>query len=1061
MKNRAPHLLLMSLLLTIQWVDAQTFQEYQDPTIVGVNKLPAHADAFLYNQGEGAVAASSNFYSLNGQWSFKWVDKPADRPRDFYNASFDISSWEEIPVPANVELHGFGTPIYLNHPYEFTKQPEPPKVPAHWNPVGSYVREINLSEEWVNADERVVIHFGAVKSAFYLWVNGAYIGYSQGSKTPAEWDLTDFLKVGNNRIAFQVFRFSDGSYLECQDFWRMSGVQRDVYLYKTPKAFIQDWRVTADLTDDYTHGVFDLELALQNSADKSFAEDVEVSVLDPKGNVVYKEKKAARLKRSQNAALAFNGRIKEVDAWSAEVPNLYTVEVVMQDRVMRKKIGFRRVEIKKAQLLVNGKPILVKGVNRHEHDARLGHVISRELMENDIKLMKSLNINAVRTAHYPNDPYWYELCDKYGLYVVDEANIESHALGAAKQRPYDTDKHIADNPEWEIAHLDRIERMYERDKNHPSVIIWSMGNECGDGVNFVKSYQWLKSKDTRPVQFEQANLKSHTDIYAPMYDFMFEMENYAMQTHHHRPLIQCEYAHAMGNSIGNLQDYWDLIEKYPKLQGGFIWDWVDQGLELTTEQGEKYYGYGGDFGPDTLRNDNNFCINGIVNPDRKLNPHAHEVKYVYQNFKAKLIGLAPLEIELTNEFTFRPYNGMKLKWGVLSNGHLMEEGILALDLLAGESQRVRVPAQEFHEVDDSELMLSLQLLSGNETFSDSEVVLGEEQLLLKTPDQQRQLLRGSAGLRITENENRINVREGEFIVVFDKKNGELIKVTNGSSDYITRALKPDFWRVPTDNDYGNKMVKRLGMWKTIYDKSNLVSIEASKTSRKTIQIAVVYDLTPTAGQLLLTYEIGAKQQILLDYNLITAPNKKIPELPRVGLNLGIGQEYSKVSWYGRGPHENYIDRRHSAKVGIYEKHASELYFQYIRPQEGGYRTDTRWVQFENESGDGFRVKGYPTISFSAMPYEKEDFDSSVKKQPTHVTDLQKRDYLVVNLDYGQMGIGGDNSWGADVHGKYKLYPHEYYYSFRFDFYTSEKKPEKYFYEQKHERHRENLGAAVE
>ncbi|MEM1407188.1 MAG: glycoside hydrolase family 2 TIM barrel-domain containing protein, partial [Bacteroidota bacterium] len=709
---------LFLILLLIHFSAAgQDFNEYKDPSVVGINKVGPHADIFTFHPNENVKEESKNYKSLNGKWAFNWVSDPNDRPEEFYKNEYSVEGWDEIKVPANIEMEGYGIPIYLNHPYEFTKNPNPPEIPEDWNPVGSYVKYIVLDESWVNDEERVVMHFGAVKSAIYLWVNGKYIGYSQGSKTPAEWDITSYLANGKNRFAFQVFRFSDGNYLECQDFWRLSGVERDVFLFKTPRVFVSDWKAESTLANNYQDGKFALDLKVKNTSDKKFSGTIKINLKNDKGQSVLSKKNKIQLNTSEAKVITSSNIINNVKPWSAEIPTLYSLEITLNDRVIKKRIGFRSVEIKNAQLLINGKSILVKGANRHEHDPVTGHYVSRQLMEKDVKLMKSLNINSVRTSHYPNDPYWYELCDRYGLYVVDEANIESHALGAAKQRSYDASRHIADNPEWELAHLDRIQRMYERDKNHPSVIMWSMGNECGDGINFIKGYEWLKSKDARPVVFEQAHLKAHTDIYTPMYASISELKNYAKHNYHQRPLIQCEYAHAMGNSIGNLQDYWDVIEEYPKLQGGFIWDWVDQGIEKFTEEGARYFGYGGDFEPDSVRNDNNFCVNGIVNPDRILNPHAFEVRYVYQNFKAQLLNKQPLEVLIKNEFAFKSYQGMKLQWEILANGELKANGAMGLSTKPGASEVIRIPFDYSSGMYAAEELLNLSLVSTQENYS--------------------------------------------------------------------------------------------------------------------------------------------------------------------------------------------------------------------------------------------------------------------------------------------------------------------------------------------------------
>lgn len=1018
------------------FVSAQNFTEHKDHKTVGVNKVIPHADNFHFSKGETLREKSENYLGLNGQWKFNWVSDPADRPQEFFKESYSVSDWDQIAVPANIEMEGYGIPIYLNHPYEFTRKPNPPEIPERWNPVGSYVKDMQLDDDWVSDDERVVIHFGAVKSAIYLWINGMYVGYSQGSKTPAEWDVSPYLQKGSNRIAFQVFRFSDGNYLECQDFWRLSGVERDVYLYKTPKCYVADWKSEATLTDNYQDGLLNLQLTMVNASSNKEKENISVILEDAEGHKVYNETKILSIKKSATRKISFRHQIPMVKQWSAELPYLYTLKISYLGKVIKKNIGFRSVEIKNAQLLVNGKAILVKGSNRHEHDAKTGHSISKELMEKDIKLMKSLNINAVRTAHYPNDPYWYELCDSYGLYVVDEANIESHALGAAKQKEYDVSKHIADNPEWELAHIDRIERMYERDKNHPSVIIWSMGNECGDGRNFVKAYDWLKSKDSRPVQFEQAFLKSHTDIYAPMYDFIYEMENYAIHEQNNRPLIQCEYAHAMGNSIGNLQEYWDIIEKYPVLQGGFIWDWADQGLEKFTDQGERYFGYGGDFEPDSMKNDNNFCLNGIVNPDRIPNPHAYEVQYVYQNFKAELLSQQPLQVLITNEFSFRSYEGMVLKWEILENGKTKEGGEISLKTTAGSQEVVGIPKGNLTFDNDKEYLLNLKLVSKEEVFSNEEIAIGSEQFVLSSPDTFiLQALIGSKKITLKETDDFLRIQENDISYSFSKTTGLLSGIDQEGVSHLSKPLIPDFWRVPTDNDYGSGMVKRLGIWKDIEQDMKLVAIAGEKTDNHTVLIQTEFLIEEMGASIQLDYEVGANGEMHVDYSFITAPNKKILELPRIGLNLGMNGSYENVSWYGRGPHENYIDRKQSAKVGIYQSKADDLYFQYIRPQEGGYRTDVRWLKMEDDEGNGFIAVGDPKIAFAAKYYEKEDFSNTENKQRTHTIDLQKRDYLSVNLDYEQMGVGGDNSWGAPVLEKYKLHPREYAYGFRLSFYT--------------------------
>ncbi len=623
---------------------SQTPYDWENPEVVGYGKEQPRALFMQYPSEEGAFGMgleyNSDYLLLNGLWKFNWVQKQADRPVDFYKPAYDVSSWESIEVPGNWELQGYGIPIYLNHPYAFTRNPEPPKIPHQWTPVGSYRTSFSIPEGWEG--DRVVLHFGAVKSAFYVWVNGEKIGYSQDAKTAAEWDITKYLQAGDNTLACEVYRWSDGSWFECQDYWRMSGITRDVYLLRTPEVFMADLSVQPELSEEYTRGSLHLKVPLRNnSASNTKDYSLEYKLLDMDKKILRSAISQFSLNKNSASSLEETLTLDDPELWSSEKPNLYRLVISLKDRsgeilqTIATEVGFREVKIVEGQVLVNGQPVLIKGVNRHDHHPESGHYIPRETMEKDVALMKQFNINTVRTSHYPTDPYFYTLCDRNGLYVIAEANIESHALGAAQQHAYDNDNHIADKPLWEKAYLDRIERLYENYKNYPSVIMWSLGNEGGDGYNYRKSYEWLKDHDDRPVMFEQGSLRKHTDIYAPMYATIGQLINYALDESNYRPMILCEYAHAMGNSVGNLQDYWDVIESYDLLQGGCIWDWVDQGLEDINENGERYFAYGGDLTPDSIQEDGNFCINGLIQPDRKPNPHLWEVKKAYQNFRIK------------------------------------------------------------------------------------------------------------------------------------------------------------------------------------------------------------------------------------------------------------------------------------------------------------------------------------------------------------------------------------------------------------------------------------------
>ncbi|WP_215224773.1 glycoside hydrolase family 2 TIM barrel-domain containing protein [Echinicola shivajiensis] len=1028
----------MLLVLVASALRAQVV-DWQNPNIVGLNKVAPHASYIPFESTKKAlndgVIYSSLVKSLNGTWKYKWVMKPSERPEGFHETDYATSSWDNIDVPGNTEMQGFDVPIYLNHPYEFTKNPNPPKVPNDWNPVGSYKRKFTVPENWEG--KRVVIHFGAVKSAFYIWVNGQKVGYSQGSKTPAEWDITDYLVEGENDLSVQVFRFSDGSYLEGQDFWRLSGIERDVYLYATPKVYLADYFVEAGLDDDFQNGILDLSIKMVNVSNTNNGQLV-ISLVDADGKEVSKNlQKAYKMGRGKTQEIDFHIEVSNVQAWSSEIPYLYQLLIKQKNQdgevlqVIKQNIGFRTVEIKNAQLLVNGQPILVKGVNRHEHDPKLGHYISRERMEEDVKLMKQLNINSVRTAHYPNDSYWYELCDRYGLYVVDEANIESHAMGAAKQREYRHEKHISNDPAWGKAHLDRVERMFERDKNHASVIIWSLGNEAGDGINFQAAYDWLKANDNRPVQFEQANLKRHTDVFAPMYISMELMKNYAIQPNIYRPLIQCEYAHAMGNSLGNFQDYWDLIESYDALQGGFIWDWVDQAFYKETASGEQYFAFGGDFGPDSLRNDNNFCINGLVGADRKLNPHAHEVKKVYQNFKVQPINLEKGEFLISNENFFKSYKENELKWELLENGSVVDRGKTDLDIEARESKLITIPFSSERAI-GKEYAINFYLVNKSPSiWAEQGHIMGGEQFVFNVKHQNmaNSYEPEKGKLNVEDSGTAITLKGDGFMIKFDRELGEISSINIMGEELLKQGLRPDFWRSPVDNDFGNGMVKREGFWKEAGNQRIVENVDLEKMSEGVYQIRV-YNLIPEVeAKFNTSYTINSDGEIDIENAFLVAPHIKIPDLPRLGMQMRLFSEFDQVDWYGRGPHENYIDRKSSAFIGKYQASVDELFHPYVRPQENGYRTDTRVLSLTNSRGKGIVIIGQPQISWSASFYDRESFSQKSKMDVRHTVDMKRQDHINLNVDYMQMGVGGDNSWRALTHTEYRIQPQDHYYAF--------------------------------
>jgi beta-galactosidase len=1020
-----------------------TGKEWEDPRIFSVGTEKAHATFIPFADEAAALvgdrAASPFYQSLNGQWKFKWVERPADVPAGFFGAAFDDAAWKTIPVPANVEFQGYGIPIYVNMSYEWVKppaQPNPPFVPHDYNPTSCYRQTFTVPAGW--SDKEVFIHLGAVKSAFYIWVNGRYVGYSEDSKTPAEWNITRFLKPGSNLVALQVLRWSDGSYLECQDFFRLSGIERDVYLTAAPRLRIRDFWADAGLDDRSVDGTLRLSVDLRNDAPGGSAgrASVEARLFDTAGRLVLSKTSAPLdLSGRPEAAITLDAGLPAPKRWTAETPDLYRLVLLLKDgagRVQQAagcRVGFRRVEIRDGRLLVNGAAVFLKGVNRHEHDPLTAHVISEESMRRDLALMKQNNINAVRTCHYPNDPLWYELCDEYGLYVVDEANIESHGMGYGERS-------LAKNPEWGPAHIDRTVRMVERDKNHPSVIIWSLGNEAGDGINFEADAAWIHSRDkSRPVHYEGAGLRSYVDIYSTMYSGVEELEAYGLKKQS-RPFIMCEYAHAMGNSTGNLQDYWDVIEKYPQLQGAFVWDWVDQGFYMKTAQGRPFWGYGGDWGPLGTPSDRNFCCNGLVGPDRTPHPGLREVRKVYQNVGFR-DGAAPdgrRQLVVTNKFAFINLNRFEITWALLINGQVfLAEGRLRNpDIAPGQTKvfdlDMPVPAARPGE----ELFLNVEL----RTLDDKCVSLvpagwaiAREQfpLLLASAPAPESSGRFPA-LTLDQAGAEAVIKGTDFVVKFDKATGLLSAWEFRGRKLLRTGLEPNFWRAPTDNDFGNRMPNRLAVWRQAGRNRTLERFEAKAVKPGVVRATAVYLLKDIEARLTLTFDIQGDGDIVVGYSFQPG-RRNLPEIPRVGLMLSLPAEFKNVAWNGRGPQENYIDRRTAAFVGVYADSVDKSDVPYVSIQEYGNRTDCRWMELTDGQGWGLRAIGQPRFDFSALPYTAEDLTQD-KRGDKHPADIERNDFTTLSLDYGQMGVGGDDSWGAPVHPPYKLDPRGYEYGFR-------------------------------
>jgi len=1016
--------------------------DWENPEMIGRNKEPAHCTLMPYPDRETAIRCDrfqSEYYrSLNGKWKFMWVRKPADRPKDFYKPDYDVGPWDEIQVPINWQMAGYDIPYYLNHPYVFEKNP--PYIAHDFNPVGSYRKEFEVPASW---DGRpVFVHFDGVESAFYLWINGKEVGYSQGSRTPAEFDITEFLQDGKNIIAAEVYRWSDGSYLECQDFWRLSGIFRNVYLFSSPVVHIRDFEVTCDMDGDYRDAVLSVTARVKNFGKEAQEElTIEATLLD--GNLRPLEAEILMTGESEYIApeaeslVKMKAEVLNPRMWSAEEPNLYTVLLALKDRsgnVLEYescRFGFRKVEIKQGQLLVNGIPVLLKGVNRHEHDPDTGHFVTRESMLADIRLMKQHNINTVRTCHYPDDPEWYDLCDLYGIYLIDEANIESHGMG---YRPAET---LANKPEWKEAHIDRIRRMVERDKNHPSVIIWSMGNEAGDGTNFEAASEWIHRRDpSRPVHYERAGLKPHTDIYCPMYARIPRMIRYAEKPQD-RPLILCEYAHAMGNSVGNLIDYWEVIEKYDHLQGGCIWDWVDQGLRKKTDDGREYWAYGGDFGEE--KSDRNFCMNGLVLPDRTVTPKLMEVKKVYQYVKIEPVDLKRGAVRLVNKYDFINLDRFVVDWEVLEDGEIILAGEVAgPDIAPKESKILHFALEEIETGPGAEYLLNVFVRSAEPQglIPENHEVAKEQFLLPFRQDVVDEGLPSRLSLDLAETENEVQVKGRDFSVGFDKSTGCISSLVYLGTSLMIEGPVPDFWRAPTDNDFGNGMPERCSVWKKASSNRRLERFEILESGDTRVRIRVAYSLPDVESKHTVVYAILNTGDLIINNHFI--PGKEgLPELLRFGMRMTVPKNLLNIQWYGRGPHENYWDRKTGAFIGLYANTVQDQYVTYASPQENGYKTDVRWMALTGKNGIGLLAVGSPTICFSALPYSTEDLTQE-SRGTKHPTDLIERDFIQVNIDYGQTGVGGDNSWGARPLDHYTLFPKEYSYTFRLRPFTDKK-----------------------
>lgn len=1014
---------------------AQGQTEYwEDPTMIGENKEPGHATLIPFDNLDQALLgdrlASDHYFSLNGTWKFNWVPKPDERPLEFFNLDYNVNTWEDISVPSSWQLEGYGQPIYTNVKHPFP-DPQPPVAPRDNNPVGSYRRTFTLPDTW--NDGQIILHFDGVKSALFIWINGKKVGYSQGSMTPAEFNITSYLLPGENSIAAQVFRWSDAAFIEDQDFWRLSGIYRDVYLMHVPDVHIRHYKAIAELTDNYQNGLLSLTTDLSNYTSSPKRVLLKASLFDPAQREIGVIRSIEhKLSPNTEKKLDFFLEVNNISQWSAEIPHLYTLVLSLKDlennitEYVSCRTGFRSVELKNGQMLVNGKPIIIKGVNRHEHDPITGRTVSDESMIADIKLMKKFNVNAVRTSHYPNHPRWYELCDEYGLYLYDEANLESHAFWSK----------FTLNPIWEKAFLERAQRMVLRDVNHPSIIVWSLGNEAGYGPNHDVMADWIRKYDpSRLIHYEGKEpgygpLPNHYDIIANMYpsvDLMIKLHDENPE----RPVILCEYSHAMGNSNGNIFKYWDAIYKYPRIQGAFIWDWMDQGLLRTDENG-SYYVYGGDFGEEL--HDGNFCINGVVSPDRKPHPGLYEIKHHMQNAKVTWDGKDPNKFRLENRYFFQSLDHLTGEWELLDDGAFLAKGsIPTLNISPGALTPLDLPVftKSRKKNSDHEYVINFKFSLKDATpWAPAGHLMASDQVVVQ---EKTQFFKNSASsssfprLNIEQSDSHIKVGASGRDFVFDHESGELKQVTLHEQEMLSTPLAHNIWRAPTDNDEGGDDKSFASRWlEAGYNhlQRSVESVDVQKLNDRSIQIKVVEKHSSEKGEINveIVYTVFGNGDLHVDVQ--SNVESTLPVLPKIGITFKIPEEFSDLKWYGRGPHESYSDRKHSAFLGIYEGTVSEQYFPYIRPQENGNKTDVRWATLSNTTNAGVIIFGLPKFNLSTHHYTLENITDA-----THTYMVKEDGPVTVNIDYKIMGLGGDDSWSPRTHKEYLIKPSSYHFSY--------------------------------
>ena len=1013
--------LCLAMLSMSSGASAQSESRWQNVNINQQNREPRRANFFAFESLDKAQSfdkkKSANYLSMEGMWKFNFVKDHNKRPANFFALKYDDSQWKDFPVPGLFELNGYGDATYKNIGYAWATQfdPNPPYISELNNYTGSYRRTFDLPKDWKGKD--VYFHVGSATSNLTLWVNGKYVGYSEDSKVAAEFNISKYLKPGKNLIAMQVMRWCDGSYFEDQDFWRFTGIAREVYLYARPKLHAADIRLNAALENNYQDGVLNYKVSL-----KGGKTDVAFTLYDKDG------KQIAQATGAQGVI-----KVPKVNAWTAETPYLYKAYITLKNKqgaaeVIPQKVGFRNVEIKNAQLLVNGQPVLVKGADRHEMDPDGGYVVSLERMIQDIKIMKQLNINAVRTSHYPCDPRWYDLCDEYGIYITAEANLESHGMGYEE-------KSLAKFPEYILPHIERNEGNVKPLINHPSVIVWSLGNECGYGVNFEKAYDWVKACDTtRPAQYERGGYDSKTDIYCPMYIGYEESESYC-KSNGTKPYIQCEYAHAMGNSEGGFKEYWDLIRKYPKYQGGYIWDFVDQGLrDKSPVTGKEIFTYGGDYGRYPA-SDYNFNCNGILAPNRRLNPHAYEIQYVLQNVWIKDFDAENGSFNVYNENFFKNIDDLSLTATLFANGVKLTtvaipdtKGIApqATKLVKSEALKSAIEKAEAEHATE-EITINFAFASdGSQPLVDKGQVMARQQIVLNGYEFDKVDAPANTGskIEVEETNSYVKVSAERMSVTIGKKTGmiDYLDVDGEPMLKFRESMTPEFWRAPTDNDYGASLQKKMRVWKN--PQMNLKSFDKSE-SKDSVVLTANFEMPEVKAELMLRYRINAAGEVAVTEKMTTDKEAKVADLFRYGMQLQMPASFSKLEYYGRGPEENYIDRHSSSFIGKYEANVKDEYYPYVRPQESGNHTDIRYFSiFNPTTGKGITFEGYAPMECSAIPYLVEDLDAGIEKEHAwgqHSGDLVEKGLVQLHIQQRQFGLGCIDSWGSSPMEKYRMH----------------------------------------